>query len=362
MILTITPNPALDLTWHVDGLEPGETHRVGTGATRAGGKGINVARVLHEQGLDVLALTTAGGASGAELAADLELAGIPHRLVRTSGATRRSVAVVDTDAAHATVLNEVGAALTADEANALASAALDAVAAPAPAGHRAPASGGADARRVAVISGSLPPGFGPEHLGDLVRALRADGLRVVVDTSGPAMLDAARAGAYALKPNAEELSAATGLADPEAGARRLLELGATIVVASLGSDGLLLVSRAEGGRPVRARLPRVLRGNATGAGDAAVAAMASLLVEPVDFDADTPRAAEARRALVRRAVAWSASAVLAPLAGSLSPEHADLEREVVVDPLIAEPHPTDPDTTHPGSTAPDAAELHEEPA
>ena len=41
MIVTVTPNPALDLTWHVDRLETGETHRADAGVSRAGGKGLN---------------------------------------------------------------------------------------------------------------------------------------------------------------------------------------------------------------------------------------------------------------------------------------------------------------------------------
>jgi len=334
MILAVTPNPALDLTWHVDRLVPGETHRVESGATRAGGKGVNVARVLHEQGVEVLALTTAGGSAGAELAADLVASDIPQRLVPVAGTTRRSVAIVDTDAAQTAVLNEHGSPLTSDEAAALDAAVLEAAAsaaASAAAPARAAAAGDRDLD-VAVISGSLPPGYAPERLGALVTGLNRAGLRVIVDTSGPGLLEAARAGAYALKPNGEELTAATRLVDPIAGARLLLDLGATLVVVSLGGDGLMLVSRAEGGRPVRARLPRVLRGNATGAGDAAVAAIAAALAEPIALDADTPQATDARRRLARRAVAWSASAVLVPLAGSLSPEHDALEREVVVDP------------------------------
>ena len=47
MILTLTPNPAVDITWHVDQLTPGTTHRVPPAVARAGGKGLNVARVLH---------------------------------------------------------------------------------------------------------------------------------------------------------------------------------------------------------------------------------------------------------------------------------------------------------------------------
>ncbi|GAA1838083.1 1-phosphofructokinase family hexose kinase [Agromyces salentinus] len=324
MILTLTPNPALDLTWEVAGLRPGSTHRVDAGVARAGGKGLNVARVLHAQGHDVLALATVGGASGAEFAADFEASGVPHRLLPVSGATRRSVAIVDTDAAEASVLNERGAPLDDDEAAALAAAtlrlALDAT---------SPA-------RVVAISGSLPDGFGGDRVTALVRDLTAGGARVIVDTSGPAMLDAARAGAYAMKPNAEELAAATGLEDPVAGARVLLEHGARLVVVSLGAEGLMLVSRAERGMPIRARLPRVLRGNATGAGDAAVAAIAAALQLPVDFDADTGEAATARRDLARLATAWSASAVLAPLAGSLARNHRDLESEVAVTPHTPE--------------------------
>ena len=63
MILTVTPNPAIDLTWHVERLTPGTTHRSAPGAFRAGGKGLNVARVLHQAGYDVVALATSRGSS-----------------------------------------------------------------------------------------------------------------------------------------------------------------------------------------------------------------------------------------------------------------------------------------------------------
>jgi sugar/nucleoside kinase (ribokinase family) len=81
---------------------------------------------------------------------------------------------------------------------------------------------------------------------------------------------------------------------------------------------------------VRARLPRVLHGNATGAGDAVVAAMAAALAGGDDLWSDTDAAGAARAQLARRATAWSASAVLMPLAGELSPDHPALEDEVVV--------------------------------
>ncbi len=310
MILTVTPNPAVDLTWHVDALEPGATHRVPTGASRAGGKGVNVARVLHATDHDVLTLATAGGATGDELRADLAASGLPHRLVPTRAATRRTVAIVDERVGETSILNEFGASLAPPEARALADSAAEL---------------GGDADAVA-ISGSLPPGFGRGRLGALVERLVAAGAPVIVDTSGPGVLAAASAGATALKPNREELAAATGLPDPLDGARSLLARGARVVVVSLGADGLLVVGRD--GAPVRARLPRVLHGNATGAGDAVVAAIAVSLADGDDLWSDTDAATDARTRLARRATAWSASAVLMPLAGELSPDHAELADEV----------------------------------
>jgi 1-phosphofructokinase family hexose kinase len=306
VILTVTPNPALDLTWRVDGLTPGATHRVPAGAARAGGKGVNVARILHTEGHPVIALTTAGGTTGAEFEAELTASGVAHRLIPVGAATRRSVAVVDAASGETSILNEIGAPLRPEDAAALVETA---------------ARLGRTARAVAVC-GSLPPGIGDDDLGRMVGDLVGAGIPVVADTSGTALLAAARAGAHALKPNRDELESATGHTDPVTGAATLIALGARLVVVSLGAEGLVVVDRDR--PPVHARLPRPLHGNATGAGDAAVAAIAIALagartVESVDLDL-----------LARRATAWSASAVLMPLAGELSPDHAALEDEVAV--------------------------------
>ncbi|MDQ0893126.1 1-phosphofructokinase family hexose kinase [Agromyces ramosus] len=318
MILTVTPNPALDLTWHVEALSPGATHRVPTAAARAGGKGLNVARVLHGAGHEVLALATTGGATGAEFTAELAASGVPHRLLAVRAPTRRSAAIVDDRRGETVVLNELGGPLAAEESTAL---------------HDSAVQLARDAGVVAIC-GSLPPGFGAEHLGELVAAIAASGVPVVADTSGPALLAAARAGAHVVKPNREELEQATGRAEPLAGARALLDLGAHLIVVSLGTEGLLVVGRS--GAPVHARLPEPLHGNATGAGDAAVAAIAAALATGVDLAADTDAAARARLDLARRATAWSASAVLMPLAGELSPRHAELEAAVVATPIHEE--------------------------
>ena len=313
MILTVTPNPAVDLTWHVDRLTPGATHRVPTGASRAGGKGLNVARVLHATGHEVLALATAGGATGDEFRAELEASGMPHRLIPTASATRRSAAIVDDATARPRCSTSwAGRSRPPSRPHS-----------PTPRPEL-----GRTARAVAIC-GSLPPGFGPDELGALVARLVAAGVPVVVDTSGPGILAAARAGAHALKPNREELADATGLADPLEGARALLDLGARLV-RRLARRRRAASSSVAAAHPSRARLPRVLHGNATGAGDAAVAAIAVALAAGDDLASATDAAARARSDLARRATAWSASAVLMPLAGELSPDHVALADEVVL--------------------------------
>lgn len=301
MILTVTPNPAIDLTYRVAALEPGETHRVEAPAARAGGKGLNVARVIAQTGGAAFALTTAGGAAGLRLADDLEAAGLPSELMPVAAATRSSVAIVDEGSGVTTILNEAGGGLSPTEWTALAEA-VERLAVPATA---------------IVGSGSLPPGAPDGFYADLVAVARRRGVPSVIDAIGRPLLAAAEAGADVLKPNRRELADTVGTDDPVAGARSLLTAGAGLVLVSLGAEGMLAVTATD---VFSARLPQPLRGNATGAGDAAVAAVATALASGV-ADPQT---------LVRRATAWSAAAVVAPLAGELDPAFPEYEARLVL--------------------------------
>lgn len=155
-----------------------------------------------------------------------------------------------------------------------------------------------------VGSGSLPPGCPDDFYAHLVQIAHDRHLPCLIDASGSALLRAAEAGADLVKPNAAEAVAATGAADPFAGASDLLARGAARVLLSDGERGMFdLVA----GEPTLHGTPgRVLSGNATGAGDAAVAAAATALTSGDDRDA-----------LVIRATAWSAAAVTMPAAGDL---------------------------------------------
>jgi tagatose 6-phosphate kinase len=285
MIVTLTANPALDLTYRVPELTPGTTHRPAVRA-QAGGKGVNVARTLHALGHDVVAVLPLGGPDGATVARELAEAGIPARTVPIAGATRRTVTVVETrPSGTATAFNEAGPALLAEE--------WDAVVAEVEA-RLASAS-------VLVLSGKLPGGVPDDGYAGLVEAARARGVPTVLDAEGPALLAGAAARPTVVKPNVHELAAATGIRDVRLAASALRDAGAQAVVVSAGPDGLLAFT---GHGAWAASPPRVETGNPTGAGDAVVAALALGLT-----------AGTAWPDLLRDAAALSAATVLTECAG-----------------------------------------------
>ncbi len=310
-VITVTPNPAIDLSYHVAGITPGASHRVTAPLSRAGGKGLNVARVAHQLGHPVLALAPSGGTSGAEFAAELLRSGVPHRLIPVAAETRRSIALVDTVGGETSIFNEEGSALQPREWQALAAAVVDALHIDNPDGQSA---------GVLVGSGSLPPGAPADFYPALVRLAHDAGIPAVVDTSGPGIIAAARAGADLLKPNNHELLEATGESSLDVAAERLIALGAKTVLVSAGAEGMLAFHHASPGGYWSARLPEPLSGNPTGAGDAGVAAAAVALADGIT---DIPT-------ILRRATAWSAAAVLMPAAGEISPLYADLEDQLIL--------------------------------
>ena len=276
MILTVTLNAALDITHRVDALVVHGTNRARDVHQRAGGKGINVARVLHALGHDVVVTGLVGDGTGADIRRDLAAAGLRDELAEIAAESRRTITIVDGDA---TVLNEPGPIVTPDEwlhfVARFRSRAMD-----------------ADA---VILSGSTPPGWPDAYarLGAAVRAVAPE-VPVLLDASGPALLAGLAARPAVVKPNRAEL------AEIGASPETLRKRGAEAVVVSDGAEGLVAVT---GEGTWRARPPEVVTGNPTGAGDAVVAALAAGIRAPWP-----QRLADA--------VALSAAAVLAPVAGA----------------------------------------------
>lgn len=315
MILTVTPNPSLDRTYEVPALDRGEVIRATGERMDPGGKGVNVSRAVAAAGQDTVAVLPLGGAPGALVADLLAGQGIEVAPVPVAGATRSNIAVAEPDGT-LTKINAPGPELSATEQESL----LETV-------RR-------HARTADWIAccGSLPRGLAPSWYADLVARAHAAGVRIALDTSGPALLAALRERPDVVKPNAEELAEAVGrplatVGDAVKAAEELRGLGAGAVLASLGADGQLLVT-ATGTWFGSARVDTV-RSN-VGAGDSS---LAGFLIA----GGNGPEA-------LASAVAHGAAAVQLP--GSVMPTPADLDPAAVT---VTDAVPTDRALTEPVS-------------
>ncbi|MFE9307853.1 1-phosphofructokinase [Streptomyces sp. NPDC006706] len=313
MIVTVTPNPSLDRTYEVPALERGQVVRATGERMDPGGKGVNVSRAVAAAGRRTVAVLPLGGAPGALVADLLDAQGIDVAPVPVAGATRSNIALAEADGV-LTKINAPGPELSAGEQESL----LETV-------RRQ--SRGAD---WIACCGSLPRGLAPSWYADLVARAHAEGVRIALDTSGPALLAALREGPDVVKPNAAELAEAVGrslatVGDAVKAAEELRGLGARTVLASLGADGQLLVDGA-GAWFGSARVDAV-RSN-VGAGDSSLAGF--LIAGGTGPEA------------LALAVAHGAAAVQLP--GSLMPTPADLDpaavtvtADVPVDRALKEP-------------------------
>ncbi|MET8078692.1 1-phosphofructokinase family hexose kinase [Streptomyces sp. NPDC005303] len=286
MILTVTLNTALDITYRVRSLRPHTSHRVSDVTERPGGKGLNVARVLAALGHEVTVTGFTGGATGRTVQERLTaVPGLVDALVPVGGPTRRTIAVVDAESGDTTQLNEPGPTVTSAEWAAFQEAYEDLVPSVA----------------AVALCGSLPPGVPVGAYAGLIRTAKAAGVPVLLDTSGEALRRGVAARPDIVKPNADELFELTGSHEPLRATRDARRRGALAVVASLGKEGLLAATPE--GR-WRATPPTTVHGNPTGAGDSAVAGLLSALAEQLPWPDR-----------LSRAVALSAATVLSPVAG-----------------------------------------------
>jgi 1-phosphofructokinase len=333
VIVTVTANPSLDLTYLMDaasGLSDLtlEVHRAASVSIEASGKGVNVSRALTLAGRPSPAVLLSGGAIGRQLTSLLAAEQIPHRAVWQAGATRVNTTVLSPDG-RTLKLNAPGAAVSPDEYDNLVMAvdhelvtlSSESGQSNGPNGEPIGPSGSLTAAESTanwlLICGSLPPGADPQSLiGQLVNRAHGHGWRVAVDSSGAGLTAGFEAGADLLAPNAAELSA---VLDPDlnrdlnsnlnpdgdlfrAATEQARRRGCELLV-SLGADGALWT---DGRRTLHVRGPAVVPVNSAGAGDALLAGW--FFAAPAD---------PARR--LATAVAWGTAACLAPTTVATGP-------------------------------------------
>lgn len=253
MIYTVTLNPSIDFIVRLDSLALGSVNRMTSDDKFAGGKGINVSRILKRLDIENTATGFIGGFTGRFVKDGLVDEGIATKFVEVSEDTRINVKV---KAGEETEINGAGPHISTEKLEE-----LEAILA------------GLSSEDTVVFAGSAPSSLGNQVYNTLIPIAKKAGAEVVCDFEGQTLLDALNYQPLLVKPNNHELAdifgvELNGLADIEKYAREILAKGAKNVIISMAGDGALLVT------PEAAYFAKPIKGtvkNSVGAGDSMVA-------------------------------------------------------------------------------------------
>ncbi|MFC3929042.1 1-phosphofructokinase [Streptococcus caprae] len=264
MIYTVTLNPSIDFIVRLDHVETGSVNRMDSDDKFAGGKGINVSRILQRIGYDNTATGFLGGFTGKFVEDGLVAEGIKTQFVAVDQDTRINVKI---KADQETEINGAGPDVTTAQLEELKRV-----------------LSGLSADDTVVFAGSAPASLGNQVYNELIPLVRETGAQVVCDFEGQTLLDSLAYQPLLVKPNNHELEAIfgvelNGIDDVETYARQILAKGAQNVIISMAGDGALLVT------PEATYFAKPIKGvvkNSVGAGDSMVAGFTGEFVHSKD--------------------------------------------------------------------------------
>lgn len=258
MILTVTPNPSIDLLYEAQTLVWDDANRVEMPRRRAGGQGINLSRAARILGGESVALALFGGHSGQELKALLDEDGTPYVAVPVNEQTRTFVAIRELGTGRSLLVNPRGPMLSEDDrVNA-----VEAVEA---------ASEKYNPEWI-VCSGSIPRGIGNDLYARIARIAQKRSVKFIADCDGEALERAVNAGCDLIAPNRHEAGRLLkqpilSVQEAVSAARSLLSAAPRVLI-KLGEDGAVL---ADPHGAWHAKGKNIRGGSAVGAGDAFLA-------------------------------------------------------------------------------------------
>lgn len=263
-VLTVTLNPALDLTVRLPSLRLGEVNRSDSLQVHAAGKGLNVAQVLADLGHQLTVTGFLGEGNPQAFEQLFAARGFADEFVRVAGDTRSNLKLAEADG-RVTDINGPGLAVSEAQRDELL-ARLERL---------------VPDHDLVVVAGSLPRGIEVQWFVELLQRLKRLGARVALDTSGAALREGLAATPWLIKPNEEELGEARGVALDDssaiaAEARRLQAEGIAHVAVSQGAHG---VSWFSPNAALHANPPKVRVVSTVGAGDSLLAGMLHGLLE-----------------------------------------------------------------------------------
>lgn len=231
MILTVTLNPAVDKTCHVNELILGQVNRLQSVSSIAGGKGVNVTKILRQFDYPVIAMGFLGGYSGRMIEEKLKSIGAECRFTHIAQETRVSTNIL-AENGYVTEILEPGPEISEEELEQFLNEYGKQV----------------ESADIVILSGSIPRGVPTDIYATLINIAKDKHSKVFLDTSGEALKAGIKAAPYLIKPNKKELEYLIGrrlsnTADIVKEAEKLLKTGIAKIIISMGSEGLLYVDK-----------------------------------------------------------------------------------------------------------------------
>lgn len=268
MITTVTMNASVDKMYQVDTVQLNTIMRVRKVLNTAGGKGLNVARIISQTGEPVRAIGLLGGYNGLYIRSMLRDNGIIDDFSEISSETRSCINIFDCSTGKHTEFLEPGTEVSQGD---IASFMLSY--------NRA-----LQLSDVVTISGSVPHGTPSSFYGELIFLAKALKKQIILDTSGDLLVEGIKSKPTMIKPNRDEIAQLIGSNkftrfEVVEAAKQIQRQGIEFVVVSLGKEGSLLVCDQG---IFRASPPEINVANTVGCGDSMVAGLAVGLVRKMN--------------------------------------------------------------------------------
>lgn len=255
MIYTVTLNPSLDYCVGMSNFVQGKLNRASSEEVYAGGKGLNVSIVLNNLGYSTISFGFIGGIIGDAIEGLMNSYGCTTDFIRVSeGSSRVNIKI---SSKKETEINGKGPIINANCIDQLFG--------------KLGMLGDGD---VLVLAGSIPKSVPKTLYEDILRSLDGKGVLSVIDAEGELLTNALKYKPFLVKPNTAELEGIFGVKintreEIAWYAKKLKDLGAQNVIASMGADGAILIT--EDGRALYSPAPSGLIINTVGSGDSLVA-------------------------------------------------------------------------------------------
>lgn len=257
MITALSLSPAVDKIYYISGFESGKLHRVRDIVKSAGGKGINVARVVSILNEKVNSIGFIAGETGDWLQSQLRCIGVDTCFIRVAGESRTNINIIDKEKSAETEILEIGPVISDKDIESFM----------------------LEFRRILektsilVCSGGLPEGIPVDFYRKLIEEAKAYGIKTILDTSNEILIEGIKAKPFMVKPNLRELGVFAGKnmdnrSDIIKACNDIVNSGVEVVVTSMGSQGAIMVTKHG---VLNARVPDVEVVNTIGSGDSTVA-------------------------------------------------------------------------------------------